>query len=492
MKNIKLVLLFSLISLSAYSQNITDVVRWSTIDYVGTARTLGVGSSFGAMGGDFSVININPAGIADYRISEFTLTPSLRSNTSKAWFAADPNNIEIGKTSKLGLDNIGIVIASHPNGSLTSSNFAIGFSRVTDLGSNTYMSGIAPGSITTYFAEQAQGLTVDELDDFIAYPAYNVGAILEDSNNSYFTDFTNPAHNVIRDQDIFRRGGINELTLGWAGEYDNQLNMGISMGIPFSSFEELKSYRESDPFDEVEFFDDLTYTERLNISGVGFNLKAGFTYKLMNTLRIAGAFHSPTWYKFTDDYSTSMEYAFSDSRGSFRNSYDSPGGVFEYKIRTPWRAIGSVGGLLRLGDVRGFINADIEFVDYTNAFYNGTAYISNQAEISYTNQVNKEILTKLGSAVNFRIGSEFGYKSLRLRAGYGIERTAFAADDFYNKKLSLGIGFRADRFFMDLGFRFSNLDEGYYPYLVQDKDLNPLVNIDNKSVKSNLTFGFKF
>ena len=82
--NILILVLFSVMSSKA--QNISDMVRWSSIDQVGTARTLGVGSSFGSMGGDFSVININPSGIAEYRVSEFTFTPTMRNTKTDAFF----------------------------------------------------------------------------------------------------------------------------------------------------------------------------------------------------------------------------------------------------------------------------------------------------------------------------------------------------------------------------------------------------------------------
>ena len=484
--------LFAFIFVDA--QNITDVVRWSNTDYVGTARTLGVGSSFGAMGGDFSGVSINPAGIADYRISEFMITPSLRSTGSNAWFAKDKNSATRDKASKLGLDNIGFVLASDPGSKLTSSNFAIGYSRIADLNLNTTISGIVPGSITTYFAEQAQNLTVDELDDFVAYPAYNVGAILKDeASNNYYTDFSNTKQPVYRTQDIYRRGGIDELTLAWAGEYNHRLNMGISMSMPFPRFEELKTYKETDSAtDEVEYFDHLSLTERLNTSGLGFNLKLGFVYKFNKNIRLGGSFHSPTWYSLNDDYSNSIEYAFTDARGSFNNKYDTPDGGFGYNITTPWRATGSLGTILRFGEIKGFLNGDIEYIDYTNASYKGKSYNSDPSEQAHDREVNREILNRLGSAVNVRLGGEFAYEHFRVRLGYGIERTAYNADDFYNNKVSFGIGFRDDNFFIDLGFRISDYSEGYYPYYVKDTSLNPLSEIETNKTRGNLTLGFKF
>lgn len=494
MRNIFIVFLIGIGIIQSNAQNISDVVRWSSIDQIGTARTLGVGSAFGAMGGDFSVININPAGIADFRVSEFTFTPSLRGYKTNAWFVSDANNIELTKGTGLGLDNIGFVIASSPGGgSWTSSNFAIGYSRIADFRRNVLISGRIPGSITTYFAEKANGKTEAQLDDFIAYPAYNTGAIFDfNGSKNYETDFDFPNQEVDRTQDLFQTGGINEITMGWAGEYKNQLNLGLSMGVPIVSFEELKTYVEDDKEDLISVFDRLQYIERLNTSGVGINFKAGFTYKIKNQVRIAGAFHSPTWYRFTDDYSTSMEYAFTDGNGSQRYDYTSPDGTFEYKVSTPWRAIGSIGTTYRVGEIRGFVNADVEYLDYTNANYNGTAFTSSIEEQQWTNEVNRDILRRLGTATNLRLGTEFGYKNLRVRAGYSFEQSPFNAETIRNNKTSFGIGFREDRFFIDLGFRIAENIEGYNPYIVLDSELDPLANINTRRTRSALTLGFKF
>ncbi len=492
MKNIYISIIFTAIFHTiAWGQNISDVVRWSTIDYVGSARTLGAGSSFGAMGGDFSVININPAGIAEYRVSEFMITPSLRGFNTNAGFVQSKSAGQLTKGSRLGLDNLGFVIAKNPGGKWTSSNFAIGYSRIADLQRNVKISGKIKGSIATYFAEQANGKVVDDLDDYIAYPAFNTGAIYDfDKDNFYDTDF-NPEQEVNREQNIIQKGGINELTFGWAGEYKSNINFGLSIGVPFATFEELKTYTENDPKDEIPVFSSLEYIERLNTSGIGFNFKAGFTYKLAKKIRFAGAFHSPTWYKYTDDYTTSMTYSFVDQRPE-SYTYDSGDGTFEYRITTPWRAIGSIGTTYRIGDLVGFVNADAEYLDYTNGNYNGTAYSITAAEQKWTNQVNSEIQKRLGTATNLRLGTELGYKNLRVRMGYSWERSAFNADDFFNNKTSFGLGFREDNFFVDLGIRIAQFKEGYNPYVVLDKNLDPLVTIDTKRTRTALTLGFKF
>ncbi|MEY3422087.1 MAG: hypothetical protein RIR48_2390, partial [Bacteroidota bacterium] len=172
--------------------------------------------------------------------------------------------------------------------------------------------------------------------------------------------------------------------------------------------------------------------------------------------------------------------------------YDSNDGSFEYKITTPWRAVGSIGTTYRVGDLVGFVNADVEHLDYTNSNYNGTAFSSNEGEQKWTNEVNQDIQKRLGSATNLRLGTEVGYKNLRVRAGYSFERTAFNADDFYNNKVSAGLGFREDNFFIDLGIRVAQYSEGYNPYVVLDRKLDPLSIMDTRRTRMALTLGFKF
>ena len=46
-----------------FSQNIEDAIRFSTPQTLGTARFVGMAGSFGALGGEASAVNANPAGI---------------------------------------------------------------------------------------------------------------------------------------------------------------------------------------------------------------------------------------------------------------------------------------------------------------------------------------------------------------------------------------------------------------------------------------------
>ena len=71
MKNIALkykilpLLIFIIFSMKA--QNEEDALRYSNVFFGGTARYMGVGGAFGALGADISVLNINPAGMARFK-----------------------------------------------------------------------------------------------------------------------------------------------------------------------------------------------------------------------------------------------------------------------------------------------------------------------------------------------------------------------------------------------------------------------------------------
>jgi hypothetical protein len=475
------------------AQNISELARWSYAEPTGTARTLGVGGAFGAMGGDYSVIHINPAGIADYRRSEFIISPTIKVQKTKSYFTANTSNPTTVNKSTLGLDNVSFVIATSPSSTWTTSNFAFGFSRQSDVGRNFTVNGKTKGTITNYFAEKANGKAPDKLDDFNAYPAFSTGAIFDvDGDNNYETDFASNDVVVDKVQNVFQKGGVNEFTLGWAGEYQHKLNVGFSMGMPIFSFEENKDYTEDDITESIPVFTRLKFEEALNTTGVGFNLRGGAVFKIANRVRIGGAFHSPTWVKFTDNYNVTLTYSYNDNGDPQSYDYSSADGSFEYKMTTPWKVLGSLGTTYQLGDIKGFVDADVEYLDYTNASYNGTAYSDSPAERTRTNEINRDVQSKFGTATNLRVGTELAYQSFRVRVGYGIERTPFIADDFYNNKTSFGLGYREDNFYIDLGVRIAQYTEGYNAYTVEESSLDPLANIETNRTRANLTLGFKF
>ena len=59
---------------AVHSQEISDAIRYSHENLNGTARFRAMGGAFGALGGDLSSINVNPAGSAIFNNNQLSLT----------------------------------------------------------------------------------------------------------------------------------------------------------------------------------------------------------------------------------------------------------------------------------------------------------------------------------------------------------------------------------------------------------------------------------
>ncbi|NNF21698.1 MAG: hypothetical protein HKN67_07135, partial [Saprospiraceae bacterium] len=142
------------------AQSLTDAVRYSTLIPGGTARVMGAGGSFGAMGGDFGSLSINPAGLADYRSSELMFSFSMNSGETNS--ALGQGSLSTEHRNILNLENLGAVFHSRVNGSdLMTSNFAIGLQQFNNFSQEFGFSGKTKGTIVERFLELANGVDAD-------------------------------------------------------------------------------------------------------------------------------------------------------------------------------------------------------------------------------------------------------------------------------------------------------------------------------------------
>ena len=87
MKKYITLVLFGLTVTTMQSQDITDAIRFSQENLNGTARFRAMGGAFGALGGDFSSLNVNPAGSAIFANNQVTFTlNSFGTNNKSNYF----------------------------------------------------------------------------------------------------------------------------------------------------------------------------------------------------------------------------------------------------------------------------------------------------------------------------------------------------------------------------------------------------------------------
>jgi hypothetical protein len=307
------------------------------------------------------------------------------------------------------------------------------------------------------------------------------------------TDFdADPSKLVNKSQVIETSGSLGEMSFALAGNYNEKLQLGITLGVPVLRYSESKVYKEDDKAGTIPFFNKMQYDQNLTTSGTnslasGINVKIGAILRPAQFLRIGLAVHSPTTYWLNDRYDATLTYDYTTKSGKTYNTPEkSPDGNFDYTLRTPLRVLSSLAFLFGKS---GFVSADVEWADYSKAnFAYNTAYASEQ------NFVNNDIAARYKSAVNARFGGEYVYDIFRFRAGLGLSTSPRTDKDFVNTTYSLGAGLRGQSFFMDLGWQRRTQKENYTPYKVVESQANTEQKVTNAYVFNDflLTFGVKF
>ena len=148
----KRIMIFVFVLVSAgkiLAQTADDALRYSYLQPGGTARFIGAGSAFGALGAEFGSLSQNPAGLALFRTDELTLTPSLHFTNTEAQLKG--NAAYNDDKSKFGFDNIGLVFNTTPkSGNWKAFNFGIGYNRQADYNYSIYYNSITFYLIVNY------------------------------------------------------------------------------------------------------------------------------------------------------------------------------------------------------------------------------------------------------------------------------------------------------------------------------------------------------
>ena len=464
------------------AQNEVDALRYSQNFYSGSARYSAMGNAFGALGGDFSAILSNPAGLGVYRSSEFMFTPMFSYNTASSSYMKQTND---DNSFKMKFANMGFV-ATHKSGreeGWVTTSFALGYNRIADFGRNIKIQGKNDnGSMTDYFANLAAGTRPDGLYDVWNDVGMAWDCYLIDPNNSDTTAYRSSLANYGETQTKIMNmsGGMGEYVIALGGNYSNKLYMGGSMGIQSVRYVENSVYTETDPDKLISAFDNFSYTNNLKTTGAGFNFKFGLLFRPVEWLRVGGAIHSPTFLNLHDEYSTALESKFGDSLNIHEKySYN---GTYDYQLTTPFKAIGSLGFII--GKVA-LIGLEYEYIDYSVARLRADDYPFSTE--------NNAIQTAYTSTGNIKVGAEFKNGPLSVRGGYGLYGSPFLAGtpnaNATRTAYSAGFGIRNDDFYFDMAFTYNTMKEKYFMY---DMPVEDASDITSTYFGMLATFGFKF
>ena len=460
------------------AQNDIDAFRFSQSDYEGTARFMGAGGAFSAVGAEFSALNVNPAAIGVYKKSEITFTPLVISiyndNALYNGHNSRTSNVKYSLANAGGAFRIGL---NQENG-WKSINLGFGYNRTQDYNNTFRIEGNSHNSsmMDVYLAD-VQGKNLGNINDgeLLAWKTYMLD--YDSINNRFFSPF---AGKSLHQKLVSECSGANdEMAFSIGSNYNDQLFIGATIGVPIINYNEKTKYTEADE-SGTNYISDFLITENLRIRTAGVNLKLGVIYQPVDFVRIGAAFHTPSYFgRVRSNYTKTMTSYYPDGRnsGTYENNY-----AFNYTLTTPLRAIGSVAFLIKK---RAFVSAEYEFTGM------GMSRMSSN-EYSFDEE-NQAIQDKYGACHTVRIGGEvYVTNSFLLRAGYNFKSSAYRKSVDNNNAMhtaSAGFGFRTKYFFCDFAYVFKTKTENVWLY---DPDF-----VDPASLKTNThrvvaTIGCKF
>jgi len=412
-------------------------VLFSKENINGTARYNAMSGAFGALGGDLSSIETNPAGAAVFLKSEFAVSLNVHTIETTASFYGTSELIENDNTN---LSQAGGVFVFNTNRNSDWSNVALGFNfSIIDDFENLWLasgnSGFAPIS--------------DIYDPTLVYP---------NSDGQYLQNFTD--------------GRNNKYTFTLASQYQDNLYVGVSINTydiehyQNTLIEEYNNDGGGNTFDVSQIQELLTY-------GEGFSFTLGFISKPSDNIRFGLAYQSPVWYTLNEEF---VEFDVTIFENDIVTETDFSGiNGFNYKLRTPSKLTGSFAYIF---EKQGLISIDYIYKNYSNI------------ELSNANftEENSAFDNNLESTGQIRIGTEWRFKDISLRGGYHLEKSPYksAIDSDNTEGFSVGAGYKFRGGKLDFAYqKFTNTAS--YNFYPQYNQVNPVeLDIDTSKFTATL------
>lgn len=431
--------LLSSLAINAQIISFSDAaILFSTEDNNGTARFNAMSGAFGALGGDLSAGDINPAGLAIFKNSESTITFGLR-NTDIITSFNDINSSSLHTINNsddyFNMTQAGGVMVFNNNPNSNWSKIALGFNYTLakDFESNFIVEG---NSGVSDFIVGPTGTSNLSFDPFLNYDT--------DLNNDIFYD------NV--DGQFFASSmiGQNEkFTFSLAGQYSEKLSVGISVVTHSLDFYQRALFEHSGNDGNGNLIDASLLQELYTFGdGVGFNL--GFIAKPSQEVRLGISYQSPIWYNLTDEFVEDLEISVSNDSELYVETSDI--NIFDYKLTTPSKLTGSLAYII---GQEGLISFDYTYKNYENTKLKPTTDFVDENEL---------FSTALKNTSTFKVGAEWRLDNVSLRGGYFYEQSPYedAIDTDNINGYSLGIGFKfSSNMKLDLAYQNSTNTDIY-------------------------------
>ena len=493
MKKILAAIFLLSVALQAGAQGWTDALNFSENDYLGTARSVGMGNAMTAVGGDLGSLTFNPAGSAVASYSQFTITPGLSFSTVTAQGSLQEGFEDLYKTRKgrMGLPNFGamMVYDTRNQRGLRRVSFGVVGNVTRDYTNKLRASGTnAHTTVAGSLASQADGYDKSVFDKYSgnipsweSVVGYNSGIFGQVNNDTYIGLTESLLDNgkvVLSDKigqyyGLDRKGSKYDLLMNFGLDFNDKFYLGANIGITTVTYrnDETRAEEALAGGDYGNGFQSLRIRSAYYDDGSGLYAKVGFIARPFNGFRIGAAVQTPTLMSIRETYQLEGR---SVANGSERIE-SSPRDEWLYNVISPWRA--NVGIAYTIGKLA-LVSADYEYTDYTGMKLSPTYdYYFDFSE------ANRDIQDFTGPVHAIRLGAELKpMPEMALRVGYNLTTGAqyntlsedgrvvsLSNEERINQlrtAVSFGVGYSSPgSFFADFAIRFQYLPNEYFtPY----------------------------
>ncbi len=466
MKKLYLLVIASLAVTFSQAQDITDATRYSTEMLSGTARFRALSGAFGALGGDLSALEINPAGSAIFLNSYATVTLDFANAKNETNYF---NGYTSSKNSQVYLNQAGGVFVFNsvdPENNWQKFSLGLNYDQTNTLDDNFVAQGTGNTSIAQYFLKYANGVPLDLLQTrdnetvtelykylgenegygaqqaFLGYQGYIIDPASDDPNN---TSYSTPVASGNFNQSYSHiSSGLNgKFSFNFATEYKDFLYLGLNLNAHFLNYDRSVQLRESNS-NSGAGSNTILFRNNLSTTGNGFSFQLGAIGKVNDFLRLGASYESPTWFTISEQASQTLATDGDQFGGSITVNPNVVNIYPDYTLQTPGKLTGSVA--LIFGD-NGLLSFDYSYKDYSNTQFRPAK------DPSFSNQ-NEIIASNLKATSSYRLGGEYRIENWSLRGGYRFEQSP------YNTQNTIG---DLNGFSAGLGYDFGNvkLDAAY-------------------------------
>jgi hypothetical protein len=287
-------------------------------------------------------------------------------------------------------------------------------------------------------------------------------------------------------QSLSSRGSINDINFSYAGNYNNKVMIGATLGVPFLSYVEKGTFEEYNLDYLVDNYNELSVRHRINDKGIGIFGQFGVIVKPIHVLRFGASIKTPTFYSINRTFNV----WFNSEADSKTARIEPNASFYSYNLITPWT--GNLSAAFVLKNF-GFISADYSYQDGSITRLRGT---DGDGGLTYFD-TNLEMEDALSAVHQFRIGSEFVFGPFAVRAGQTFTSSAYNEGYMPDNNMyvantsSFGLGYREAKFYMDAGFQSMSRNTFFQPYRLYYADVEG-ANLKERYTSLILTFGFNF